>query len=216
MILSNLPSSSANQQFRRSIWLWYETIPDPLLKYTFHFRTLLKLFREIYYWERLKFEIPHYAAEVYAKEEDLRTLRENVLLVVRDYNRWESALCRGSGGGYCWSSRGFGTGCSAGPLGGLGSGGLLVLQGFEGQSPWWASKDLWENIYNRWAMSSGRDRVLVGVLRQTLISIDLEPLSGSFLYSKNLPTFITILTIDLTKFTYQDSGCIEHWRAWSV
>ena len=58
-----------------------------MLKYTFHFRTLLKLFREIYYWERLKFEIPHYAAEVYAKEEDLRTLRENVLLVVRDYNR---------------------------------------------------------------------------------------------------------------------------------
>ena len=50
-------------------------------------RTLLKLFREIYYWERLKFEIPHYAAEVYTKEEDLRTLRENVLLVVRDYNR---------------------------------------------------------------------------------------------------------------------------------
>ncbi|KAL5251273.1 hypothetical protein ACHWQZ_G016836 [Mnemiopsis leidyi] len=55
-------------------------------------RTLLKLFREIYYWERLKFEIPHYAAEVYAKEEDLRTLRENVLLVVRDYNRILAAL----------------------------------------------------------------------------------------------------------------------------
>ena len=34
------------------------------------------------------FEIPHYAAEVYIKREDLRNLREHVLLVVRDYNRF--------------------------------------------------------------------------------------------------------------------------------
>lgn len=33
------------------------------------------------------FEIPHYAADVYAKREELRVLRENVLLVIRDYNR---------------------------------------------------------------------------------------------------------------------------------
>ena len=33
------------------------------------------------------FEIPHYAADVHSKREDLRILRENVLLVVRDYNR---------------------------------------------------------------------------------------------------------------------------------
>lgn len=33
------------------------------------------------------FEIPHYAADVYSKREELRVLRENVLLVVRDYNR---------------------------------------------------------------------------------------------------------------------------------
>ena len=33
------------------------------------------------------FEIPHYAADVYTKREDLRNLREHVLLVVRDYNR---------------------------------------------------------------------------------------------------------------------------------
>ena len=32
------------------------------------------------------FEIPHYAADVYTKHEDLRGLREHVLLVVRDYN----------------------------------------------------------------------------------------------------------------------------------
>lgn len=33
------------------------------------------------------FEIPHYAADVHSKREDLRVLRENVLLVIRDYNR---------------------------------------------------------------------------------------------------------------------------------
>ena len=49
-------------------------------------RSLLKLFQEIHYWERLMFEIPHYAADVYTKHEDLRGLREHVLLVVRDYN----------------------------------------------------------------------------------------------------------------------------------
>lgn len=50
-------------------------------------RTLLKLINEIHYWEKLMFETPHYVSEVYQKKEDLRILRENVLLVVRDYNR---------------------------------------------------------------------------------------------------------------------------------
>uniref|UniRef100_H3A7W8 Dynein axonemal heavy chain 2 n=1 Tax=Latimeria chalumnae TaxID=7897 RepID=H3A7W8_LATCH len=50
-------------------------------------KNLLKMFGEIHYWERLLFEIPYYVAEVYQRREDLRNLRENVLLVVRDYNR---------------------------------------------------------------------------------------------------------------------------------
>lgn len=49
--------------------------------------SLLRLIREIRYWERLTFEIPHYASDVYTRREDLRVLRENVLLVARDYNR---------------------------------------------------------------------------------------------------------------------------------
>ena len=53
---------------------------------------LLKLFNEIHYWERLRFEIPHYAHEINARCENLRSLRENVLLVVRDYNRIISRL----------------------------------------------------------------------------------------------------------------------------
>lgn len=55
-------------------------------------RTLLKLFGEMHYWERLRFEVPHYAAEIYQQCEELRILRENVMLIVRDYNRIVSSL----------------------------------------------------------------------------------------------------------------------------
>ena len=48
--------------------------------------TLRKLFCEMYHWERLRFEVPHYATAVYTRSEQLRVMRENVLLIVRDYN----------------------------------------------------------------------------------------------------------------------------------
>lgn len=68
--------------------------------FVFYYRTLLKLFNEIHYWEKLMFETPHYVSELYMKKEDLRILRENVLLVVRDYNRlvlkqYMSLYCHG-------------------------------------------------------------------------------------------------------------------------
>ena len=44
------------------------------------------------HWERLRFEMPHYAMEVYSKCEQLRVLRENVMLVVRDYNHIITSL----------------------------------------------------------------------------------------------------------------------------
>ncbi|KAM4612372.1 dynein axonemal heavy chain 2 [Polymixia lowei] len=50
-------------------------------------KNLLKMFCEIQYWERLGFEIPHYVSDIYQRREDLRVLRESVLLLVRDYNR---------------------------------------------------------------------------------------------------------------------------------
>ncbi|XP_078526452.1 dynein axonemal heavy chain 2 isoform X1 [Lissotriton helveticus] len=53
---------------------------------------VLKLFAEIHYWERLMFEIPHYVVDIYQRKEELHNLRENVLLVVRDYNRIIAAL----------------------------------------------------------------------------------------------------------------------------
>ena len=49
--------------------------------------SLLRLFQEIQYWEKLQFEIPHGVSEVYHAREELRTLREHVMLVVRDYNQ---------------------------------------------------------------------------------------------------------------------------------
>ncbi|CAF0814718.1 unnamed protein product [Didymodactylos carnosus] len=48
---------------------------------------LLKLFQEVKYWERLGFDIPTYAADIVVKRSELRTSRENVMLIVRDYNR---------------------------------------------------------------------------------------------------------------------------------
>ena len=47
---------------------------------------LQKLFWEMQYWERLRFEVPHYTAPVYSRCEQLRVMRENVLLIVRDYS----------------------------------------------------------------------------------------------------------------------------------
>lgn len=60
--------------------------------YTNFSKELLKLFNEMYYWERLRFEVPHYAVDIYRQCDNLRVLRENVLLVVRDYNRILSSL----------------------------------------------------------------------------------------------------------------------------
>lgn len=53
------------------------------------FRNILKMFNEIHYWERLKFEIPHFVSLICQRREDLHNLRENVLLLVKDYNRSE-------------------------------------------------------------------------------------------------------------------------------
>lgn len=50
-------------------------------------RSILKIFNEIHYWGRMKFEIPHFVSALCQRREDLHTLRENVLLLVKDYNR---------------------------------------------------------------------------------------------------------------------------------
>ena len=53
---------------------------------------MLKICQEVFYWERLMFELPHYVIDLYALAEELRVLREHVMLVVRDYNRLEQSV----------------------------------------------------------------------------------------------------------------------------
>ncbi|TSK77047.1 Dynein heavy chain 2, axonemal [Bagarius yarrelli] len=58
-----------------------------------HFnKCILKMFNEIHYWKQLKFEIPHVVSAICHRKEELHTLRENVLLLVKDYNRIIAAL----------------------------------------------------------------------------------------------------------------------------
>lgn len=51
---------------------------------------LLDLFSEIEYWDRLKYEIPQCVHDIYQHREDLRGLREGALLLIRNYNRWDT------------------------------------------------------------------------------------------------------------------------------
>lgn len=55
-------------------------------------RSLLQLFSEVQFWEKLRFEIPYVAMDIATHRERYRVLRENVLLVVREYNRILDAL----------------------------------------------------------------------------------------------------------------------------
>jgi dynein heavy chain, axonemal len=50
-------------------------------------KDLLRLFAEITYMQRLKCDAPFHVKELYDKKEELRVLKENVTLVVRDYNK---------------------------------------------------------------------------------------------------------------------------------
>jgi len=53
---------------------------------------ILEMFQEVFYWERLQKDIPYDAMMINAGREKFRVLHENVLLVVRDYNRIIKAL----------------------------------------------------------------------------------------------------------------------------
>lgn len=78
--------------FCQTVPLCSHTPPGALSCSAFPPRMLLVLFVEIDYWERLLFETPHYVMNVAERAEDLRILRENLLLVARDYNRWAAVL----------------------------------------------------------------------------------------------------------------------------
>ena len=52
----------------------------------------------MHYWERLHFEIPYVAMDISAHRERYRCLRENVMLVVRDY---KGKVCLSIDPAYC-------------------------------------------------------------------------------------------------------------------
>ena len=66
-----------------------------LLKNNFD-KTLLRLFKEVHFWDRLPgdFAIPYAATDIATgeKRKKLISLREHVMLVVRDYNKILQAL----------------------------------------------------------------------------------------------------------------------------
>lgn len=57
----------------------------------FH-KDLLSMTREVYNWERMRMSVPYIALEINAQRDKYRVLRDNIIMVVRDYNKILMAL----------------------------------------------------------------------------------------------------------------------------
>eukprot|EP00798_Chlamydomonas_sp_ICE-L_P021926 gene21926-28972_t len=57
-----------------------------LISMNFH-KDLLSMSQEVHYWERMRMSIPYIAMEINAQREKYRVMRDNDLMVVRDYNK---------------------------------------------------------------------------------------------------------------------------------
>lgn len=57
-----------------------------LLSMNFH-KDLLSMGQEVHFWERMRLAVPLVAMEINAQREKYRVLRDNILMVVRDYNK---------------------------------------------------------------------------------------------------------------------------------
>ncbi|WIA33430.1 hypothetical protein OEZ86_006562 [Tetradesmus obliquus] len=55
-------------------------------------RQLLAMSQEVQHWERLRMAVPYIAMEIQAQREKYRVLRDNMLMVVREYNKVLTAL----------------------------------------------------------------------------------------------------------------------------
>ncbi|GIM07381.1 hypothetical protein Vretimale_11536 [Volvox reticuliferus] len=62
-----------------------------LLSMNFH-KDLLSMGQEVHFWERMRLAVPLVAMEINAQREKYRVLRDNILMVVRDYNKILTAL----------------------------------------------------------------------------------------------------------------------------
>lgn len=50
-------------------------------------RQLLSMSQEVHHWERLRMAVPYIAMEIQAQREKYRVLRDNMLMLVHDYNK---------------------------------------------------------------------------------------------------------------------------------
>jgi hypothetical protein len=50
-------------------------------------RQLLSMSQEVQHWERLRMQVPYIAMEIQAQREKYRVLRDNMLMLVHDYNK---------------------------------------------------------------------------------------------------------------------------------
>ena len=57
----------------------------------FH-KDLLSMTQEVHYWERMRMSVPYIAMEINAQRDKYRVLRDNIIMVVRDYNKVLTAL----------------------------------------------------------------------------------------------------------------------------
>ena len=57
----------------------------------FH-KDLLSMTQEVHNWERMRMSVPYIAMEINAQRDKYRVLRDNIVMVVRDYNKILLAL----------------------------------------------------------------------------------------------------------------------------
>lgn len=65
-------------------------MPSLSLVHHFFSSQLLDLFSEIHKWDKLKYEIPQCASDIYQHRQDLEGLREETLLLIKTYNRCDT------------------------------------------------------------------------------------------------------------------------------
>lgn len=56
-------------------------------------KQLLSMSQEVQHWERLRMTVPYIAMEIQAQREKYRVLRDNMLMLVHDYNKVGCHCC---------------------------------------------------------------------------------------------------------------------------
>lgn len=87
------PQSGIIQALFTKIHNFRNTMPSLSLVCHFFSSQLLDLFSEIHKWDKLKYEIPQCASDIYQHRQELEGLREETLLLIKNYNRCDTLTC---------------------------------------------------------------------------------------------------------------------------